>query len=82
MQQYTVWAKSPSLNQELRFLIMENKSGPVVVDNETLANNQAQSFAQTLNNKQHMKATDWVGVVKYEDTGVHTLPNYLFHTGR
>ena len=82
MQQYTVWAKSPSLNQQLRFLVMESKQAPVVVDNEQLANMQANSFAQTLNQKRHMKASDWVGVVKYEDTGVHTLPNYLFHTGK
>jgi hypothetical protein len=46
---------------------------------EAQAQQRADAFAMTLNNQQHMNSTDWAGIVKLEEVGYHTLPEYAFH---
>lgn len=76
-QEYTINAYSPSLNQSIReFNLAEGN--PALLDG-AYAQKVADSFAYRLNQKQHMKATDWEGRAIFEAVGIETLPNYLFH---
>jgi hypothetical protein len=56
---YKITAYSPSLTQEIREIELD---GTIIMD-EQLANRRAASFAQQLNNQQHMQARDWQGRV-------------------
>jgi len=79
-QQYTVWAKSPSLNQELRMFDLTGGQNNIF-ETDIAAGQAAASFAQRLRDQQHMHTQDWEAWVKIEHVGVTTLDNYLFHTG-
>lgn len=74
--EYTVWAKSPSLNQQIRQFHLAGGQNNKFRDEHT-ATLWAQSFAQQLNERKHMTATDWAPIVKYEDVGMHTLVNSM-----
>ena len=75
--EYTIWAYSPTANQEVRELNLEMGNPPT----KQLADQTAGAFAHRLNTQTHLKANDWVGRVKLEQLGIETLPNYQFHTG-
>lgn len=79
-KQYTVWAKSPSLNQELR---MFDLTGGInnVFETDVAAAQASASFAQRLRDQQHMRTADWEAWVKIEEVGITTIPSYQFHTG-
>ncbi len=71
MLQYTIWAYSPSLNQELRWFNLQNLEP---VTDASLAEKLANSHAQVFNGIAKMNATDWVGRTKHEDLGLDTFP--------
>lgn len=79
-QEYTVWAKSPSLNQEIRQFDLTGGAHNAYTD-QNLAARDAASFAQRLNATQHLRTNDWEAWVKYEQVGIETLPGYISHTG-
>ena len=79
-QQYTVWAKSTSLNQEIRMFDLTGGSNNIFETDQQAAQ-AAASFAQRLRDQRHMHTGDWEAWVKIEQVGVATLPNYEFHTG-
>lgn len=80
-QQYTVWARSPSLNQELRMFDLTGGQNNVYTSDVDAAQ-AAASFAQRLRDQKHMHTSDWEAWVKIEQVGVTTLPNYQWHTGQ
>lgn len=70
--EYTVWAKSTKLNQQVRQLHLDNlKNQPFT--NQRDAEFWAESFAEQLNGRNYLNSTDWQGFVKYEDVGIHTV---------
>jgi len=73
---YTVWAHSPSLNEWQCQVNIEQNQAELT---EATAQQWADAFASTLNREQKLFATDWHGHVKYEATGIESVPNYLFH---
>ena len=76
---YTIWAYSPSLNEEHRWFDLAQVPHPV--EDQQLAQRLADSAAYTFNQQHKNNATDWVGVIKLENVGIETLDGYLFHTG-
>ena len=76
MQKYTVWAHSPSLNEWQCQVNMELNQAELT---EQSAQQWADAFAQTLNQQQKLRATDWLGRVKLEAVGIESVPNYLFN---
>lgn len=74
MLQYTIWAYSPSLNQEQRWFNLQDLN-PVTDAN--LAQRLADSHAQVFNSNAKMNATDWVGRIKLEELGITTVPGYI-----
>ena len=79
--EYTVWAKSPSLNQEIRLFNLEGKQNNSFT-NKIEATRWASTFAMQMNKKQHMRATDWAPLVKHEEVGPQTFINYQNSLGR
>ena len=78
-QGYTVWAYSPSTNQEYRQLNLANLAP---IQEQATAQRDADSFAHIHNRDRKLGATDWVGVVKFEQVGIQTLPGYIGHQGQ
>jgi hypothetical protein len=76
-QGYTIWAYSPSLNEQHRLLDLANTQP---IEDQLLAQRHADSFAAQYNYNQKQHATDWVGVIKLEQVGIQTIPGYLFHS--
>lgn len=72
-QGYTIWAYSPSLNIEHRLLELSNLTP---IQSQTEAQLRANIFAETYNRNKKQHAEDWVGRIKYEQTGLETLPGY------
>jgi hypothetical protein len=74
---YTIWAYSPSLNEWQRQFDLHN-----ITPEHTAADADlwAESFAITLNREHRGQATDWQGRIRWEDTGIITIPNYLSHS--
>lgn len=70
--EYTVWAKSPKLNQQVRQFHLSEQTNQKFKDQRT-ADLWANSFAEQLNKQQYLTATDWQGFVKYEQVGIQTL---------
>jgi hypothetical protein len=56
---YMITAYSPSTTHEIREIELD---GNIITD-AGLAQQRANSFAQRLNEQQHMQARDWYGVV-------------------
>lgn len=77
--EYIVEAYSKTLNQSLREINLEMNNP--AIQSQAYAQQWADAFAGKLNKKRHMGATDWVGRTRWEEAGLHTLPNYQFHTG-
>ena len=73
---YTVWAHSPKLNEWQCQVNIELNQQELT---EHTAQQWADAFAQTLNREQKLHSTDWYGVVKYEQVGIESVPEYLFH---
>jgi len=75
-QRYTVYARSDTLNQEVRRFDLTN------VLNDDITYEQAQldavNFAQLQNDQQCMKTTDWQPLVRVEDLGIDTMPGFLY----
>lgn len=71
---YTVWAYSPSLNQEHRQVDLSNQQNLT----EQQAQRAADSFAHIYNRDRKLNAVDWRARVKNEQLGIATLPGYLF----
>ena len=76
MQKYTIWAYSPSQHQTQHQINLDAMPADVT---EAQAKQRADAFAMTLNNQQHLTATDWEGQVKLEEVGYHTMPGYAFN---
>lgn len=76
---YSIYAYSPSLNTKVREFNLE-MNNPIITS-KIYAEQIASAFAQRMNDKKHMQTSDWQSRVIYEQYGVTTLPNYLFHTG-
>jgi len=76
---YSIYAYSPSLNTKVREFNLE-MNNPTITSKQ-YAEQIAGAFAQRMNAKKHMQVADWQSKVIYEQYGVTTLPNYLFHTG-
>lgn len=76
---YSIYAYSPSLNTKVREFNLEMNNPNIT--NKIYADQIANAFAQRMNAKAHMQTRDWTAKVIYEQYGVQTLPNYLFHTG-
>jgi hypothetical protein len=73
-QGYTVYIKSTQLNEEHRVFdlaSMEPMQDPM------LAQNWANAQAQLANTQQKNGQADWVGIVKYEQVGIETIPGYI-----
>ncbi len=79
MATYTVWAYSPSLNQEHRLLDL---SDTTPYDNLAEAERDARAFAHEFNRVRKQHVNDWQARVKEEAVGIATIPGYLFHTGK
>ena len=79
--QYTVWAKSTSLNQEIRMFDLTGGQHNEFTSDVEAAQASA-SFAQRLRDQRHMHTQDWEAWVKIEHTGVTSLTNYEYHTGQ
>lgn len=77
--EYTVWAKSTKLNQQVRQFHLSNLTNQKFNDQRT-ANLWANSFAEQLNKQEHLGATDWQGAVKYQEVGIQTLVNSMSST--
>lgn len=73
---YTIWAYSPSLNEQHRQLDLRDTT-PYKDQQE--AERDAQAFAHIYNRDRKLHATDWQGVVKLETVGITTLPGYMGH---
>jgi hypothetical protein len=75
---YIIEAYSPSLNQSLRRLDLQNLAPP---QDLATAQRDADTWALVQNRDQKMHVTDWQARVTWQDLGIETLPSYLFHTG-
>jgi hypothetical protein len=76
---YTVWAYSPSLNEEHRQFDLANMQ---LEQDERRAQQAADAFAGIYRRDKKQHATDWIGRIKHEQTGIETLSTYLFHTNQ
>ena len=76
MQKYTIWAWSNSQQQSIHQINLDAMPPDLT---EQQAKQRADAFAMTLNNQQHLTATDWTGEVKLEEVGYHTMPGYAFN---
>lgn len=76
---YTIWAYSPSLNEEHRQFDLANMQ---LEQDQRRAQQAADALAGIFNRDRKQHADDWIGRVKLESVGVETLPNYLFHTNQ
>ena len=73
-QGYTVWAYSPTLNQEHRLLKLADLAPE---QDRARAQQDADAFASIYNRDRKQNATDWRGRVKLETVGISTLPGYI-----
>jgi hypothetical protein len=76
MYKWTIWAHSPATNQTLNQVNLETANVELT---ETTAQQWADAFAEQCNQAGRLQAQDWRGHVKYELTGVESLPEYLFN---
>lgn len=74
-QQYTVYAYSPSLNQQVRRLDLANLA---ITITEQQAHKDAEFFASLQNANGYMNARDWQPRVQLETHGIETIPGFLF----
>ena len=73
-EEYTVYAHSPSLNQEVRQFNLEGGTRQAITDRR-LAEQWARAFAESLSQQGYMQASDWVSRVKFEQLGLDTFIN-------
>jgi len=72
IEAWTVWAYSPSLNQEIRQFNLEgNSTGSFTSQQE--AEQWARAFAYSLGDRDYMRALDWQARVKFEQLGADTF---------
>lgn len=74
-EEYIIQAYSPTAHQTVREfnLGMGNPS----ITNRNLAQQIAESFAARLNAKQHLKVSDWIAKIEWQQLGIETLPGYI-----
>jgi hypothetical protein len=77
--EYTIYAYSPSTNQEVREFNLQTPQTNPGAQNHKYSQQIAEAFAYRLNQQSYLKANDWVGRVKQEQLGFDTIPNYLFN---
>ena len=70
MLQTTVYAYSPSTNNEVRMFQLENLQN-MPFGNQ--AEQQAESFAARLNRERYLHTADWQARVKQEELGIQTF---------
>jgi len=74
--QYTVWARSPSLQQEVReFNLTGGQNNPY--PDQNAANQAAGSLVNRLNTERYLHTADWQPLVKYEELGIQTFINAM-----
>ena len=76
MQKYTIWAWCNSQQQKQHQINLDAMPPDAT---EQQAQQRADAFAMTLNQQQHLTATDWTGEVLLEEVGYHTMPGYAFN---
>lgn len=74
-EEYVIEAYSPRMNQTVREINLE--MGNPSITNRATAQKFAESLAQRLNQKQHLKTTDWQPKVTWQQLGIETLPGYI-----
>lgn len=67
-QIYSVYAYSPSLNQEVRQFNLEG-----TFDTQAVAEQWATAFAYQLSHDDYLRVCDWQARVRLEEVGIHTL---------
>jgi hypothetical protein len=72
IEEYTVYAHSHSLNQEVRQFNIEGSSTGSFKD-RMVAEQWAKAFAQSLNTQKHQHTDDWQARVKLEQLGADTF---------
>jgi len=72
IEEYTVYAYSPSLNQEVRQFNIEGSSTGSFKD-RMVAEQWARAFAYSLGEQEHMRVYDWQARVKLEQLGADTF---------
>ena len=72
IEEYTVYAYSPSLNQEIRQFNLEG-STTGSFKTEAEAQQWARAFAYDLGDRDYMRVCDWVPRVKLEQLGADTF---------
>jgi hypothetical protein len=72
--QYTVWAKSPSTQQEVREFNLSNLQNIPYTDQNAAAQ-AAATFARRMNEQRYLHTVDWEAWVKYEELGIQTFIN-------
>jgi hypothetical protein len=72
IEEYTVYAYSPSLNQEVRQFNIEGSSTGSFKD-RMVAEQWARAFAYSLGEQEHMLVHDWQARVKLEQLGADTF---------
>ena len=77
--EFIVEAYSKRLNQSLREFNLEMNNP--AIQNQAYAQRTADAFASRLNKNGHMGANDWVGRTSWVESGIQTIPGYLFHKG-
>lgn len=71
---WVVYAYSGVLQQKVRYFNL-TEMGRILTQQE--AQQAAEVFAQTQNNQQYMRASDWQAHIEYESHGIDTLPGYI-----
>ena len=73
-QRYTVYAYSPSLNQQVRQL---NLSNLLATPTQAQAEQDAHYFALLKNQEHYLHASDWQARVQLEEHGIDTMPGWI-----
>ena len=76
-QRYTVYAYSPSLNQQVRQFDLAHVTADITLEQ---ANQAANYFAIMQNQLQYLRTQDWQPHVVLESHGIDTIPGYIKQT--
>ena len=73
-QGYSIYAFSPSLNQQVREFNLHDLTPQ---ESQLHAQQRADAFAGICNRDSHLKAQDWQGKIVWEEFGIHTVPGFI-----
>ena len=76
-ERYTVYARSTSLNQQVRMFDLAHLEADITLQQATEA---ARYFAILKNNERYLHAQDWQPHVVLESHGIDTIPGYIKQT--